>query len=189
MTSYQTEELFTKYKHLAAQTANRIFPNLPSLAAVHGMEEEDIIQIGLLSIWEALGTYDPSKSTLRTHLINNIKWTLQSSVGRLSSRTYFKRSYREENTVHLVSMDAPQAEGVTLHDTVGEESAYYHQREQVLLLDQVCKCIRPQTVDALYKKHIKDIPYCDIAKEYGISARWLTKKIERDLRIASEKFT
>lgn len=104
-----SEELFEKYQHLAKITVKKLYPETDTYARSKGMQKEDLLQFALIGLWTGCQSYCENKpnTSLKSHLIRNIKWNLFRSVQNEASRfQYYKSKNVEGNKVNIISLNS-----------------------------------------------------------------------------------
>lgn len=101
------EEYFNTYQHLAKETLYKMFPNPKGVARQHGIEFEDLLQMSSLGLWKGCLSFNPSKSQIKTHLINNCRWYICERLKRETSLIkYDSNKFNEIQKFGLMSIDA-----------------------------------------------------------------------------------
>lgn len=72
----QFEQYHKQYGHYIEITVDKMFKDKEAILHRYGIENEDLLQVGLIGFWEAINTYDESKSNIKTHIINRVKWKI-----------------------------------------------------------------------------------------------------------------
>lgn len=168
------ENLIKENKGLIYFVINRRFPSL--------VGDEDIFQVGMIGLWNALKNFDESKNAKFSHFaFVCIEHEIQTEL-RL----------RCKETKHLgsfISLDeslykSDDGEDLTLKTTLSDPNNPYSEME--CNLDFLEGKISDRHLEVLKKQIAGDTP-TEIAREYGFTRQWGSKLV-MDARKAAQKY-
>lgn len=94
----------------------------------HSLEHEDLVQVGMWAVWEALRRWNPEKGAQSTYITSYI-WgyvmRYQRDTVRATGYTRVRKNDKGETIggrlAHVISLDAPDENGFTLLDHLASE--------------------------------------------------------------------
>lgn len=92
---------------------NVIWNNFPSMVG-----DEDLFQVGLIALWQAMKSYDPEEASFETYASRVIKYSLISEV---KHRGRSKRSASGKMMIVSMNETIKGTDGLTIGDSIAEE--------------------------------------------------------------------
>lgn len=153
------EVILPKYKHLIMITAKRmgVWRNFP---------KDELNQIGVIAIWTAYVNHDETKSSLKTYIIKNIRWSFLNGSGEMGGF-----SQGEINTLKRQGEGKPSVVSIDEYDYVStpsleKEASFNVYMEELYqktnplersVIHYLCEGLRPKEISG-----ILDIDYDEI---------------------------
>lgn len=175
----EAEKLYVQYEHLVPTTLRRNFSN--DFARLHGLENDDLLQLGKIGLFKAAQEYDSSKGTeFQTHAINRIKYSVITLGKKYSLRSLTNQTYQVAN---IVSIEAPaqsdEGEECSLHDLLECDSEAYLDAEMGVALNRLSGVLPKRTMSIITLR-LKGYSYSEIAKSLGLSVAAVSKDIRKN---------
>lgn len=136
-----TNELLKKYQNYIFKLVKNIY--------IYGYETEDLVQLGYMSIVNAIRKYNVDKGNFTIYVINAIK------------KNYYYLIKKEIKLKNTVSLSTAVADGIDLEDMIGTEDSAEDKIMETFSHDYLIK-----EVDKLPEK-LKDIIYFVYIKDLG----------------------
>jgi len=107
------EELYGEMEYLAEVTVHKLFPQPKKYANSLHMDLDDFYQFAKMGLWKGIQTFHTvtHNRTLRSFLIQNIRWSIHYGIWRsnVQDRIYKSKDATEDNLATVISMsNSPQ---------------------------------------------------------------------------------
>jgi RNA polymerase sigma factor (sigma-70 family) len=180
-------ELYYKHEGLVKKSLNRGFPNHHSFAKIHGLDKDDLLQLGKIGLFKATKGYDSSKgASFETYARKIILYTIMTEAKKYSVNNKDNRTY---DLVDKTSMEYPIAstdgDVVDLHDVVEAKNDTFDEIELEMMLKKVSGKVSSNVIEAFkmrYNLHTFD----EIGLALGMSAQSAQQMLKKNREILSE---
>lgn len=151
----KNEELYRQNEHLVHATLKRQYPNYHDFAKSHGLDVDDLLQLGKIGLHKATLDYNPSMGTsFRTYAVNKISYALMTEPKLYSTRNENNRTYKlsgESSIDALISIDC--GDPISLSDMLEEKVDFIQDAEFNVILDNIANKISPNLATAVKMKY------------------------------------
>lgn len=180
-------ELYYKHEHYVPITLERSFPDYKAFSRIHGLDKEDLLQLGKIGLYKAAQDYDAtSNASFRTYAIKTIRCTIMRDAKKYSLNNVGNRSFE---LADKTSMEYPLAtadgEVVDLHDVVEAKNDTFDEIELEMMLKKVSSKVSANVIEAFkmrYNLHTFD----EIGLALGMSAQSVQQMLKKNREILSE---
>ena len=133
------EEIFLINRKLVKSTILRKFPNHKTFRKTHGLDIEDLIQIGEMGLLNAIRSYNKDEKTqFRSFAINHIIWNITTQTKKESLRNKNTQSFELANIVSAdSSVDGTEGETIAIIDTIASNDDVEAECKDKVLIEQV----------------------------------------------------
>lgn len=178
--SKQVEELYLKYEHLVPATLNKRFTNHHQFAKIHGLDVEDLLQIGRMGLLLAAQNYDASKgSQFQTYAINHICYSITDKAREYSLHSKNRKTYEIVSSVSIETPVANGEEDCSLHETLESISEDYNDADMRVAMEGL-EDVLPERVMEIVRLRMADYTFKEIGKEFGISVQRVRQLLENN---------
>lgn len=168
----EVEQLYLQHEHLVPATLNKQFTNHHSFAKTHGLDVDDLLQMGRMGLFKAAEDYDASKgAAFKTHAINMIRFTIMEKAKECSLRNQNRQNFK---LVQSVSIETPltmeNGEEYSLHDILEAEGNDFMEVELRLSLERLNKLLPERTMNIINMR-LDGKSYRQIGEVLNVSAQ------------------
>lgn len=180
----EVEELYFKYEKYVPVTLKRGFPDYKAFAKTHGVDVDDLLQLGKIGLYKACQHYNPNKNaSFSTYAIKKIKYTIMTEAKKYSLNNKTNRTFE---LADKTSMEFPLAttEGdvVDLHDVIESKNDAFDETELNMLLDTIGEVVSENVVKALKMRYDK-FTFGEIGKELNMSPQAVQKMLKKNREV------
>lgn len=138
------EEIFLKNRKLVKATILRKFPNHMTFLKTHGLDIEDLMQIGEIGLLNAIRSFNKDEKTqFRSYAINHIVWNITTQTKKESLRNKNTQSFELANIVSAdSSADGTEGETIAIIDTIASNDDVEADCEDKVLKEQVINFLK-----------------------------------------------
>lgn len=170
-----------QYKHLVRATLKHQYPNYHDFAKSHGLDIDDLLQLGNIGLYKAVMDYNPQMGTsFKTYAINKISYALRSEPKQYSLSNVNNRSYEFSNNT---SFDKPiidqSGESSTLHDVLEENVDFIQDAEFNVLIDNIADKISPKLATAVKMKY-ENFTLKQIGEKLNMSSQGVNQMLKKN---------
>lgn len=175
----EAEKLYNQYEYLVSNTIRKNFSS--DFANLHGLEKDDLLQIGRIGLFKAAQEYDSTKGTeFQTHAINRIRYSVITLGKKYSLRSLNTQTYQLAN---IVSIETPtktdEGEEASLHDVLECDSEAYLDAEMGVALNRLSGVLPKRTM-SIIKLRLKGYSYSEISKVLGVSESTVSQDVRKN---------
>lgn len=171
--SYATDIIIRRYEPLVRKLSNKYF--------LKGGDNDDLVQNGLIGMWDAIKNYDSSKNdNFKKYIAGAIDKRLKSAVRSDDTQ---KNQFMNTASSMDAHGDSEEGEGRSYNDTLASDDM--NPEEQAIdsentnkLLDFMRKELAPKERDAIFR-FINGATISEIAEEMGVSYKSVENAIAR----------
>lgn len=180
----EVEELYLLHEYLVKNTLYKSFSNHHKFAKMHGLEEDDLLQLGKLGLLKAAETYSSSKNTqFQSYAISMIKYYIVREAKKCSLRSRTKATFEIVNSVSIETpVTGNEGEEVCLHDTLRDNSDAYMDADMRISLEGLKKVL-PERIVKVIQMRMQGYTQKEIGKEIGVSSQYIGSIIEKNKEI------
>jgi RNA polymerase sigma factor (sigma-70 family) len=181
------DELYYKHEGLVKKSLERGFPNHHSFAKIHGLDKDDLLQLGKIGLFKATKGYDSSKgASFETYARKIILYTIMTEAKKYSVNNKDNRTY---DLVDKTSMEYPIAstdgDVVDLHDVVEAKDDAFDEIELDMMLQKVSGKVSANIVEAV-KMRCYLYTFEEIGLALGMSSQGVQQMLKKNREILSE---
>jgi RNA polymerase sporulation-specific sigma factor len=168
----EADKLYFKCEHYVPVTLERAFPNYREFAKTHGLDTEDLLQLGKIGLFKAAQEYNPNKkASFKTYAIKKIRFTIMTESKRYSINNKDNRTYElSEKTSMEYPLATTDGEVVDLHDVVEAKSDAFDEIELEMMLQEVSDVVSKDVAVAV-KMRYQGFTFSEIGDSLGLSAQ------------------
>lgn len=183
----EAEELYHKHEKIVGTTLRRSFPNYQTFAKTHGLDRDDLLQLGKIGLYKAAQDYNPNKkASFKTYAIKIIRFTIITESKKYSLNN---KTNRTNELADKVSMEYPLAstdgEVVDLHDVVEAKNDAFDEIELEMMLQKVSDVVSEDVVETV-KMRYQGYTFKEIGDSLGLSAQRIQKLLKDNRKVLSE---
>ena len=168
------EQLFTTYKNLVASICRRYF--------LIGGETDDLLQEGMIGLYKAVKTYDPSKSTtFSTYATTLVQRQVMNAIKQANSQKHaVMQDYVALNNQGGIEGKAGDGESYFVAKTTQAtpESFIVNQEELKQLLKQIASVLSPYE-QTILEEYLNGYTYKQIAQHLNKSSKSIDNALNR----------
>lgn len=180
-------DLYYKHEGLVKKSLERGFPNHRSFAKIHGLDRDDLLQLGKIGLFKATKGYDSTKgASFETYARKIILFTIMTEAKKYSVNNKDNRSY---DLANKTSMEYPIAsadgEVVDLHDVVEAKNDTFDEIELEMLLKKVSGKVSANIIEAVKMRYYL-YTFDEIGLALGMSAQSVQQMLKKNREILSD---
>lgn len=167
----EAEELYLQYEHLVNATLIKQFPNRYDFAKLHGLEIDDLLQIGKMGLYKAAEEYSPSKGmAFQSYAISMIKFTITSKAKLYSLRNQNKSSYTLLDSISLETPVKNGEEELHLSDVIEGDKSSFEEADMNISLELLSRVL-PERTMKIIRMRLDEKTYKEIGSELNVSSQ------------------
>ena len=181
----ETDDLLRQFSYLVDVTVNKKYSN-PSFLNAHMITKDEIHQLGLIGLYNAIESFDVSKgSKFQTYAINHINWYIMNNASAISLRSENNSTYEFGEISSSLDSTVEDSEGeeVSLHETIQCDKETY-QLEDHINLTQIKK--RSEKIHDIVCKKLQGYTNKEIAEEYNVTHQNISKLLRENKQLIIE---
>lgn len=180
----EANELYMKHENLVRETLQWQLPNHQSFAKLHGLDKEDLLQLGRIGLFKATKVYDSSKgASFKTYAKKKILFTIITEAKKYSLNNIHDRTY---DLVDKTSMECPVAttdgDVVDLHDIVESKNDTFDEVELEMMLSKVSDALSEDVAEAV-KMRYQGYTFEEIGDSLGLTKQRVQKLLKDNRRV------
>lgn len=145
------EKLYMQHEKLVKETLTWNFPNHQSFAKTHGLEKDDLLQLGKIGLFKATKDYNSAKgASFETYARKKILYTIMTEAKKYSINNKNNRTY---DLAEKTSMEYPLAttdgDVVDLHDVVEADNNSFDEIELDMMIKEISELVSEDVVEAV----------------------------------------
>lgn len=181
------EKLYYKHEHYVSLTLERKFPNHRAFAKVHGLDVDDLFQLGKIGLFKAAQDYNPNKkASFRTYAIKKIRYTIMTEAKKYSINNKDNRTFE---LLNKTSMEYPLAstdgEVVDLHDVVESKNDAFDEIELDMMLLKVSDVVSENVAKA-FRMRYWGYTFQEIGDSLGLSPQRVQRLLKDNRKVLTE---
>jgi len=181
---YEANELYMKYEHYVPVTLKRAFPEYKSFAKTHGLDKEDLLQLGKIGLFKAAKEYDSNrKASFSTYAIKMIKYNIIVESKKYSLNNKHNRT---NELIEKTSMEFPLAttdgDVVDLHDVVESKNDTFDEVELEMMLSKVSDALSEDVAEAV-KMRYQGYTFVEIGDSLGLTKQRVQRLLKDNRRV------
>lgn len=181
------EKLYYKNEHYVSLTLERAFPNRKAFMKAHGLDTEDLLQLGKIGLFKAALDYDSTKgASFRTYAIKMIKFTILTESKKYSLNNKHNRTNELADKVFMEHpLASTDGEVVDLHDVVESKSDAFDEIELDMMLSKVSDVVSEDVAEAV-KMRYRGFTFKEIGDNLGLTPQRIQRLLKDNRKILSE---
>lgn len=181
LTENEIEELYEQNKHLIITTLKRQYPNYHDFAKSHGLDIDDLLQVGGIGLFKAIKDYNSALGTsFQTYAINKISYALMTEPKLYSLRNENNRTFKLNGESSIDKLIVDQAgDTSTLHDVLEEKVDFIQDAELNAIIDNIAKKISPKLALAVKMKY-ENFTYKQIGEKLNMSSQGVNQMLKKN---------